>query len=579
MLPTQIAYTTSTISTTTTKKEFVDGPESHSSTVDILQKALTSETDEEKGAAFTELLQLCQNKCSIVHEPARQALNELAQNSNDLDMLKVLGQIYGDGDFVELKISNDYFKNIIEELNRLENTGHLIHFKNTEIAASLKEKVGKIEARQLEIQISSMKEYGIEAGRHQSGSVEFKPQFEAKLTLLLEQVQFLKDQGKSKEAAQLVHQLIEAEIEMEIPALLQRKWTPQVLKISQLFYQLLSTSEAINDLCKNEISARVELLRNDKFGGSIAICKEIIVLLKNHVDSSAKGRPLANFHLGIYLTRIGKSEPQFLKEAIGYFEEAVNGGYALAKTQIVEINELISDKFKEVVKDAKLLKVCDRSEKFFILKRLETLYKWAVEAGHPEARLAYLTFLMTEKQDLNAEYELATLYLSGSETPFPKRDILKAQQLLNSAAKKGHQAAAEHLDKNGKMCFKVLSIETARDAEVLAIEAMRQHKQRGILNRSDTTHLDEAIARYLSIIKFFSDNNIEHLLEDKTKVAYFECGAERGDAKLQIALGKIRLSQVGSLSKEQEQNTVALLEKATHSASNENKAKAHLVLG
>lgn len=550
-----------------------------SSTADILQKALTSETGEERVAAFTELFQLCQNKLSIMHDSARQALNELAQHSNDLNMLNVLGEIYGDGQFIELELSNDHFGKIIEELNGLENTGHLIHFKNTETAASLQAKVGKIEAAQLQIQILSMKEYGIEAGGRQSNSGESKQQFEAQLNLLLKQVQLLAAQGKEKDAAQLVHQLIDAEIEMEVPALLQRKWTPQVLKISQLFYQLLSTCEVLSDACKSEISERVELLRNEKFGGSIAICREIVLRLKSHGGSTTQARPLADFHLGIYLTRVGKSEPLLLKEAIGYFEKAVHGGYALATTEIAEINELISDKFMEVVKDATLLKVCGRSEKFFMLKRVETLYKWAIEAGHPEARLAYLTFLVAEKQDANAEYELATLYLNGSETPFPKRDIVKAQQLLNSAAKKGHVGAAEHLDKNGKMCFKVLSIEAARDAEMLAIDAMRQHKQRGILNRSDTTHLDEAIARYLSVINFFYDNQIEYLLDDQTKIAYFECASERGDAKVQIALGKIRLGKVTSLSKAQEQNTIALLEKATHSADNDVKAKAHLVLG
>ncbi|MCD6027746.1 MAG: hypothetical protein K0R08_2265 [Solimicrobium sp.] len=591
-------------------------------------------------------------------QQVRRIFNELVQNSSDLEVLKILSEIYGAGRFAELR-GDDVFLASMKKLSVLEEEGCFGNLKCSVVAAKLKQKVRAreiweaknqdicgeefhpIAKSQMEVlsnpyfrqtegvaewdatkdnnflvkavtvleslsekndhsavlvkeiltswcsktedQILLMKQLGIEAARSSSGYDQYKNKFEAQVKILSQQVRTLQEQGKKEEAARLVYQLIEAEIDIELPYLLKGEWNPNAVKICQMFSQLLSDCDVMDNDWGHELVARLNALSTLGFNNVISGTEEIRRAYKTNVP----GRPLANYQLGLYLFEAGKQRPQFLKEAVVHFQIAASSGYAPAKQQLAKITELIAGEFNEAWSYAKRHK--ERmylGKKDYINKAID-LYKWAAEAGHVEARFIYLSLLISERNDVNAEYELGKLYLTGSDTAngvkaeFPKRNVLKAQKLFRSAAKKGHAKAITHLDKNGKLMFPVLSKDSAQNMMILANLAMRKHNERSVFDFG-MTHLDEAIERYELVMKFYEQTNDALGSNIQIKHAYLECLAargndEKGDAKAQVELGKIRLDHF-HLSEDAQRNTIALLEKATTSTNKEVKSEAHLIL-
>jgi TPR repeat protein len=67
----------------------------------------------------------------------------------------------------------------------------------------------------------------------------------------------------------------------------------------------------------------------------------------------------------------------------------------------------------------------------------------ASKAGNREAKFNYLNLAISEKNQVDENrFKLGKLYLSGTTTSHPKKNVVEAQKLLESAARNGHVKAA-----------------------------------------------------------------------------------------------------------------------------------------
>jgi len=213
---------------------------------------------------------------------------------------------------------------------------------------------------------------------------DYVKKFKHHLTVLVQQVQTFNEQGNKEAAKQLVHQLLETEIQLELIA-------PH--KLNSTFYQFLMASPAIDDTCQKEVQRRLEIIQGQRTASSLRDC----------VDFNAPKRPLANYQLGLILKQDTSGLLLKMKEAKDHFQRALDGGVIAAKGELEKLEKTTSSfNWLDIVIEANNFIEKHKAGWFIYkgqsdLKHALACYKWAADEAPsqfgfkvPEKYLEYL---------------------------------------------------------------------------------------------------------------------------------------------------------------------------------------------
>jgi len=453
-------------------------------------------------------------------EDSNEFALEEASKSEDPEVLEVLSEVFGDGDFtskITLEATSDE-KLAALKLRSLHTDGHLTDLKNRDLAASLKAKARQCEVVQsvrhdqrrrfniqydesiesrleigknylsksagkgVEILLSLtkldhpnakeanqilttwlgktenrlllMQEYGvltlsltntdnpyesIDVVRQQIFQKDYEKKFKQHLTILLEQVQNLNEQGNNDAARQLVHQLLEKEIQLELI---------KPHELNSAFYRLLIASPALDDIVQQEVQRRWEITKGKRPVNSLREC----------VDFNAPNRPWANYQLGLILKEDTSGLLLKAKEGRDHFKRASDIGLPAAKAALKKSQKITSslDEY-DIVDEAETFIKKHKARYFFDkdqsdLEHALSCYKWVADEfpGSEACRKAYATYLeyLPEMRNVNAK----TLLEVGKEaldhfSNLTEHEVQNYLAVLDKAAKSSDVkvAAEAHL--------------------------------------------------------------------------------------------------------------------------------------
>ncbi|MCD6026618.1 MAG: hypothetical protein K0R08_1137 [Solimicrobium sp.] len=285
-----------------------------------------------------------------------------------------------------------------------------------------------------------VKQYGIEPS-----IPKVKESFSEQVNILLKQIQAYKDQQDFKAVEHLVYQLIDVGIELEFS----KKSIHQEV-MCPLFYQILIDHPGVGDKYKHELRARGAIL-----GGKVNDRDALLCLIN---AASIEGRPNASYQVGrrylpyyyymdnklfIYDLIEDEETAKGIEKAIYYFQKAKEEGCLLLHREL----DMLSDVILATHEAARKSLEKHRNRRFLDTDKEDLLeaihlYKLAGLAGDREATFSYLSLSLSETNDSVVQFQLANLYLTGLNTPYPKQDVPRAQELLESSAKNGYAEAA-----------------------------------------------------------------------------------------------------------------------------------------
>jgi len=408
----------------------------------------------------------------LVLENSNEFALEEASKSEDPEVLELLSEIYGDGDFKNREYTRSEEESILITLRALQGDGRFTDLKNKDLAASFKAQArncevlrsvryqqeemfgipygDSIESRlqtgknrlsegamagveillslkeldhptakeageivtswlaKTENRVLLMQGYGsfvlvvskeLETNNYKFYEVmtwktvqeEYEKKFKDQLIILLQLAQKFSEQGNKEAAKQLVHQLLEREIEIELKN--------DLHPLNSTFYQLLIACPALDQTDQNEVQRRLDVIEGEKLDSSLREC----------VDFNAPKRPWANLELGLILKEDTSGLLLKKKEARDHFQRALSEGNLLAKSELEGLENVMSSfSSSDILNEADTFLKKHKARYFFDkdqsdLKHALSCYQWvADEFDEIGAHLTYLKYL-PEMSDVNAK--------------------------------------------------------------------------------------------------------------------------------------------------------------------------------